>query len=222
MGGKRSSRRGGRGGGRGGRGRGRGRGGNDAIKQRNSNVDGASESSAGREPPARQSQHHNLGREDQSAVVKHPQEPPTDYHSGNNRADYRNNKNSARAGSKPVTRPEEKRATASTARRQDPPDETQSILSSHSSANRFNKSNRDGRSRRRSRDQFYHNVERDSPQLDVEEQLQYEQYEDQHYQQHFLQPKQNNASAPDPDEIQEYSTSHRQFTLAPLDVEMTS
>ncbi|KAL7499269.1 hypothetical protein ACHAWT_006890 [Skeletonema menzelii] len=217
---KRSSRRG-RGGG--GRGRGRGRGGNiDASKQQNVEDKPSFQSSA-REPPARQSQHHNLGREDQSAAVKHPQEPPpTDYRSGNNYIEDRSYKNSRRAGSKPVTRAEQKRATASTTQRQDPPDETHSVASRHSSANGFSKSNRDGRSRRKSRDHFNHNVERDSPLLDVEEQLQYEQYEDQHYQQYFLQPKQNNTDAPDPDEIQEYSSSHRQFSLAPLNVEMTS
>jgi len=242
MGGKRSSRRGKGGGGRGGSGRGRGRSGNDAVKQ---HVEGPpTQNDSTRELPARQSQNHKLGREGQSAD-RRPQEPPTDYLSGNDYTENRSSNNSRlrrlsheaaefpaekprRAGSKPVARAEQNRKAASTVRRQDPPDETQSITSSHSSESRFHKSNRDGRDRRKSNDHFfnhqkkqYHdNVEHDSPQLDVEEQLQYEQYEDQDYHQHFLHPQQNND--PDPDEIQEYSSSHRQFSLAPLSVEMTS
>lgn len=192
MGGKRSWRRGRGGGGRGGGERERGRGGNDASTQQ---VERPSLVSEGREPPARQSQqqHYNLGRGDQSATAKQPQEPPTDYLSGSDQTECRSNtNNSRRAGSKPVTRAEQKRTAAATiSRRQDPPDENRSIAaSSHSSQNRVNKNNQDGRNRRKSNDHFNHqyhdNVERDSPQLDEEEQLQYEQFEDQHYSQHFL------------------------------------
>lgn len=261
MGGKRSSRRGKGGGGRGGGGRERGRGGNDAFNQQTEDASLVSDSR--REPPARLSQqeHRNPSRGNQAATVKQPQEPPTDYFSENDHTEYRSNKSSGRAGSKPVTRAEQKRTAAATiTRRQDPPDESQLITtsshssenrinknnqdgrnrrktndydetqsiaaSSHSSKNRINKYNQDGRNRRRSNDHFnhqYHNsIQRDSPQLDEEEQLQYEQYEDQHYHQHFLHPIQKQNNSLEPDEMQEYSTSHRQFSLAPLNVEMTS
>lgn len=232
MGGKRSSRRGRGGWGRGGGGKGRGRGGNDGVKHEH--IIESPPLSSAREPPAQQqeSQHNNPGREEQSAAIRRPREPPTDCHSGNDSNEYRSTpSNYSRAGTKPVTRAGQNRIAASTTRRQDPPDETRSVSPRRSPANRSNDSNRDGRNKRQSNGshfnhnegQFHNNDEHDdSPLLDVEEQLQYEQYQDQHYHQQFVHSQQT-TNPPDPDDdIAGYSSSLRQFTLAPLSVEMTS
>jgi len=213
MGGKRSSKRG-----RGGKGRGRG-----------GNVERPPQSSA-REPPAwQQSEHNNPGREDHSTALRRPREPPTDSHSGNDNIECRRSNNGRGGGIKPVACAEQNKIVASTIRRQDPPDETRSVSSRQSSSRRIDNSNRDGRDRinsngrqffYRHEEQLYNNDEHDSPLLDVEEQLQYEHFQDQHYQQQFMHPQRSND--PCPDETSGYSSSLRQFSLAPLSLEMTS
>ena len=172
--------------------------------------EGFAQQSSRKEPPSRQSQRHDLNRDEHSAVFRRshqPQEPPSDC-SGNDRRSK--TRRAAGSTSKPVTHAEKKRIDVSTVIRLDPPDDIQSFLSSRRN------DHRNGHSIIHHNKQPQCNVEDDSPLLDEREQMQYKEYEDQRY-------CQQQINAPDPGEIQQFSSSHRQFTLAPLkQVEMTS
>ncbi len=182
-----------------------------------------------REPPEEKQQQqqrsqnkHVTGRS--STSNRQPQEPPTSnqypkYSNGNTNNSVNNSTRRTAGGNK----------ISSSIRRQDPPqDETRSVSSRHSSTSRNNNNNNsDRRDRRKPNGHFNYyeqqyngeDDENDSPLLDMQEKIQYDNYQDQHYHQQFLHPQQTNYRQ---DESPAYSSSHRQFNLAPLNVEMTT
>lgn len=181
-----------------------------------------------REPPEEKQQQQQrsqnkyvIGRS--STSNRQPQEPPTSnqypkYSNGNTNSSMNNSTRRAVGRNKIST----------SIRRQDPPqDETRSVSSRHSSTSRNNNNNIDRRDMRKPNRHFNYyeqqyngdNDENDSPLLDMQEQNQYDNYQDQHYHQQFLHPQQTSYRQ---DESPAYSSSHRQFNLAPLNVEMTT